>query len=368
MRTSRPKDPTLRDVAKMAGVSHTAVSLALDEAKSSRLSPETRQRILAIAEKLKYRPDPVARSLATKETRTLGLVVTTLVNPFYAEIAQDIIERAKEIGYGVSTCSACGGVEEERRSVEGFLNRGVDGLILCSALRRDPVVDELIEIGRPFVLAMRNVDRGPGDPPVSYVGLDNCRGAFLAADHLLGLGHERIGFIAGPETTSTGYDRKIGALAAMKQRGLSPDPSLIHTGDFTRSSGYELGRKLLNSSRPPTAIFAMNDWMAIGALEAMVEAGVKVPQEMAIVGFDDIDVAGLKTIDLTTVSQKKATMGRLAVDHLIEIINGESDQLIRSVILEPVLVIRRTCGASLGGRRPAGTGVPPVTQEHDVEK
>lgn len=342
----RKKNPTIRDIAKLANVSHTTVSLALsfDKSKPSRVSPEIRKRVLKIAEQLNYRPNYVARSLATKETKTIGLVLTTLQNPFYAELAQDIIDRAMDFDYKVFMASVRRGIDEEKKAVESLNDRGVDGLIISSALRKDPIIDHLSEMDIPFVLAMRNVDRSPGGPLVHHVGVDNTRGGYLAVEHLLKMNHERIGLVAGPENISTGHERKLGALAALKAHNIKEDPDLLITGDFSSRSGYEAALRLINLKESPTAIFAMNDLMALGVLEALSEFGIRVPEDIAVVGFDDIMIAGLTGIDLTTVSQKKEIIGKMAVDYLLDIIKGGPPAIIKTSVLDPVLVIRKTCG------------------------
>ena len=335
---------TLKDIAREAKVSVTAVSIALSDQKTSRVSESTKKKILKIAEQLNYKPNYIARSLVSRKTHSIGLVVTTLMNPFYAEIAHDVINRAIALGYTVSICSAREGLQQEMTCVEEFVNRGVDGLIICSVLRDDPVVFELSNKGIPFVLAMRNVKENPEMPPVDYVGVDNIRGGYMAVEHLIRLGHSRIALICGPEETSTGYDRKRGALAAFKAYNIIADPSLILSGKFVRTSGYHLASELLKLKERPTAIFAANDHMAIGVLEALSEAGFSAPKDMALIGFDDIEMAGLPGIDLTTVSQKKETMGSLAVDYLISNIKGESNHIIQKTILNPILVVRNSCG------------------------
>jgi len=339
------KRPTIKDIAREAKVSAATVSLALRDKETSRVKPETRQRILKIASELNYKPNLVARSLVGKQTFNMGLVITTLMNPFYAEIAQDIINRARDKGYGVIAISVGnGGLETERQSVENLIDRGVDGLIICSALRKEPIISELWNMGIPFVLVNRQVDQDPANPLMYSIVLDNQRGAFLMMEHLIRMGHKRIALFCGPQETSTGYDRQIGSIAALEANGLKADPALIFYGDFTREAGYSLTMKLLQVKRNPTAIFAANDHMAIGVLSALGEEGIKVPEDIAVVGFDDINIASVPGIDLTTVSQKKTIMGHLAVDHLVEQINGESTHLVKRIVLDPILVKRRTCG------------------------
>ena len=350
-KTHHSRKATLKDIARTAGVSATTVSLVMKDAQTPRVGADMRKRIIEIADACNYRPNHTARALVSRESRTIGLVITTLANPFYAEISQDIILYAKKIGYSVVISSVRGDIEDERRSVNDLLDRGVDGLIICSALREDPVVSELIHQAVPFVLALRNIETGPGDAPVDCIVVDNERGGYLAAEHLIKMGHRTIGVLTGGQDTSTGHDRLVGALAAFEAYGVEIRKDLVLKGDFKRESGYRLTLELLEKADRPTAIFAHNDHMAIGALEALRENGLKVPADMAVVGFDDIEMAGAPGVGLTTVSQKKATMGIMAVDALIENIRGESEHVAKRLSLDPILIIRDSCGFAQGGNR-----------------
>jgi LacI family transcriptional regulator, galactose operon repressor len=343
----RPRRVTQKDIARAAGVTVATVSLVLRGKDKHRVRPEKRDEILAIAKDLNYRPNHSARSLAIRESRTIGLVITTLANPFYSEIAQDIILRATEKGYGVIAASAPGGLEDEERSVNDLIDRGVDGLVLCSALRSDPVVSGLCDSGIPFVLAMRTVARSLDEPPLDHVGIDNRRGAYLLVEHLIRMGHERIALLTGDLNTSTGFMRLEGARAAMKAYGLALDPNCVLSGDFHRETGRALTRRLLAQNDRPGAIVAHSDHMAVGVLESLQAQGLRVPEDVALVGFDDIEMAGLPGIELTTISQTKSSMGKMAVDILVEKIQGRGDRMVRRVILDPILMIRNSCGFRL---------------------
>ncbi len=352
---SKGKKPTIKDIAREANVSPATVSLVLRDRETPRVSPPTRKQVLEIAKRLEYKPNIFARSLVGKESLNLGLVITSLQNPFYAEIMHEIIDQAMKKNYGVIAASvAKGDLDAERRVVQNLLDRGVDGLIICSTLRHDPLIYELKEEGVLFVLAWRTVEQKPTDPSVDFFGLDNQRGAVIVIDHLVKLGHKRIALILGPRDTSTGYDRYVGAISAFESHGIEVYRDLILFGDFYRESGYALTRKLLRLRNRPTAVFAGNDCMAMGVLEALTEEGLKVPADMALVGFDDIEMAGLPGIDLTTVAHLKDTIGRLAVDHLIDKIRGESDRMVKKIILDPLLVIRKSCGYHSDSREAQG--------------
>jgi LacI family transcriptional regulator len=336
----------LKDVAEIAGVSVTTVSLVLKDPDTSRVGKQTSKRVLKIVKELNYRPNYSARSLVTSESYTVGLVITTLKNPYYAEASHYIINRARDIGYSVILSAAPGGIEDERKSVNDLLDRGVDGLILSSVMRVDPVVDELIAAKVPFITMSRSVANGPSNPPIDFVGVDNDRGAFIALDHLIRLGHERIAILTGDLNTSTGYKRLYGAQEALKAHGIEGGAELIlNGGDFYRQTGYRLTEKLLKLRPRPTAVFAHSDHMAMGVLECLSDRRIKVPQKMAVVGFDNIEMAGLQSVNLTTISQNKSTLGRLAMDLLVEKIQAKTESVANSVLLEPVLKIRKTCGA-----------------------
>ncbi|MCP4397060.1 MAG: LacI family transcriptional regulator, partial [bacterium] len=309
---------TIKDIAKEANVSPTTVSIALRNDKSSRVSDATRQNISAIAKRLNYRPNYTARALVAQTSYTLGLVITTLSIPFHSELAQDIITRAGEVGYSVLVGSARGGLEDEERSIHELLARGVDGLIICSAFKHDPAVTDLFRQSVPFVLAVRAVDPRPEFPPVNFIGVDNERGGYLVTEHLLRMGHTGIAFLRGIQEVSTGYNRYMGARKALEAYGAPPDPGLVFDAGFHRETGLRLTRELLASHRKFTAIVAASDHMAIGALDGLREAGVRVPDDVAVVGFGDIEMAGLPGVNLTTVTQKKTVMGNMAVDILLE--------------------------------------------------
>ncbi len=336
----------LKDVAEIAGVSVTTVSLVLKNPETSRVGKHTSEKVLRVAKELNYRPNHSARSLVTRESHTIGVVITTLQNPYYSEASHYIIKRARDIGYSVILSAAPGGIEDERKSVYDLLDRGVDGLILCSVMRVDPVVDELIASKVPFVTMIRSVETGPSSPLIDFVGVDNDRGAFILLDHLIRLGHRRIAILTGDLNASTGYRRLQGAKAALKAHGIAEDAELIiNGGDFYRTTGYRLTERLLKIRPLPTAIFAQSDHMAIGVLECLADQHIKVPEEMAVVGFDNIEMAGLQSVNLTTISQEKAILGRSAMDLLVERIRRGKDSRANHIILEPVLKIRKTCGA-----------------------
>ena len=351
------KKVTIKDIARIANVSHTTVSRALTD--KSRISSETKKRILEIAKDLDYRPDFIARSLVSRRTKTLGLVITTIVNPFYIELAQGIEATANDLGYSIILCSTHSDLQTEKHFIEMLRSKGVDGIILTSAHINDPNIVALAEERFPIVLVNRRTYLSIVKERVDYVGIDNIRGGYLAVEHLIRLGHERIGVIGGSYESSVGYERLEGGKKAFEAYGLEKKNEYFLNGDFLKGSGYEGGKSFFAMIHPPTAIFATNDYMALGVYEAIVNEGVKIPEEMSLVGFNDIEFSATKGIELTTIGQKKYEMGATAVKMLVERIERKKVESSREVILEPELIIRKSCGFHLKGyQRPGLDRVP----------
>ena len=333
---------TIKDIARKANVSHTTVSRALNN--KSRIKSDTKEKILAIAKELNYRPDFIARSLVMRRTKTLGLVITTIANPFYTELSQGIETTAISLGYNIILCSTNYDLAAEKKYVDMLRSKGVDGIIFTSAHMGDPNILVLAEEGFPIVLVNRRTYHPVVREKVDYVGVDNIHGGFLAVEHLIKLGHQRIGVIGGSSESSVGFERLEGGKKALAAYGLDVISDYFLEGDFLKGSGYQGGKKFLEMNEPPTAIFATNDYMALGAYQAIVEQGVKIPEEVALIGFNDIEFTSMKGIELTTVGQKKYEMGALAVKTLLERVEGAKRGPPEEIILEPELIIRKTCG------------------------
>jgi LacI family transcriptional regulator len=353
---------TIKDIARIAKVSHTTVSRALNN--KSRIHPQTKEKILSIARELNYQPNFFARSLVTKRTKILGLVITTIANPFYTELAQGIETTARSLGYNIILCSTDYELSNEKQNIDMLRSKGVDGIIFTSAHIGDPNIIELAEEGFPMILVNRRTYHPTVREKVDYVGVDNIFGGFLAVEHLIRLGHERIGIIGGSSESSVGFERLEGGKKALETYGLEAREDYFLEGDFLKESGYQGGKRFLRMDKPPTAIFATNDYMALGTYQAIVEEGVRIPEEIALVGFNDIEFTSMRGIDLTTVGQKKYEMGALAVKKLVERIKGEGTESSKEVILEPELIIRRTCGFHLKGYQIEPKGDRPTSIVH----
>jgi LacI family transcriptional regulator len=340
-RRVRKQSPTVTDVAHAARVSRATVSRVLN--RYPHVRPAVRARVERAMQALGYRPDEVARSLARRETRTLGLVVADITNPFYAETARAIVETARDHGYNVVLCNTDNRPALQEEYVEVLRQRRVDGIILGSVFLADPVAEGLIAAGYPCLMFNRRLRARRGN----FIVLDNVRASRDLTRHLLGLGHRRIGFVGGLRNVSTAADRLRGYRMAVRAAGFPEDAGLVRSGSFAAEGARLAAGGLLKLDDRPTAIVAGNDLMALGAIRAAGEAGLQVPGGVAVVGFDDIEIAGHPAIQLTTMAQQKAEMGRLAALGMLDIIRDPRRfaRLPLQQVLAPTLIVRRTCGA-----------------------
>jgi LacI family transcriptional regulator len=342
------KKITIKDIARMANVSHTTISRALNN--KSRIKNETKEKILTIARELNYQPNFIARSLVMKKTKTLGLVITNIANPFYTELAQGIEATVRGLGYNIIFCSTHSDLSAEKHYIDMLRSKGVDGIIFTSAHMGDPNIVGLAEDGFPIILVNRRTYHPVVRDKVDYVGVDNMLGGFLAVEHLIRLGHQRIGVIGGSSESSVGFERLEGGKKALTSYGLEVMGNYFLEGDFLKGSGHRGGKEFLKMAEPPTAIFATNDYMALGTYQAIIEEGQRVPEDIALIGFNDIEFTATKGVELTTIGQKKYEMGALAVNILVEKIEGiESKSSTKEIFLKPELIIRKTCGFYLRG-------------------
>ena len=339
--------PTIKDIARLAGVSHTTVSRALND--KPRISRKTGDRIRAIAKKLNYHPNVAARSLKVRRTKTLGLVITTIINPFYPELAQGIEKTAREMGYNIILCSTNYEISLEREYIDMLRGKGVDGIIFTSTHMHDPNIEGLINERFPIILVNRKIYDESVANRVDHVVVDNVHGGFMAVEHLIRMGHRRIGIILGLPQSSASVERLAGAKKALVEYGLELEPDLILEGDFLKASGGAAARRFSRMKPRPTAVFAVNDYMALGAMEGFIEEGFRIPHDVALIGFNDIEISRMRNIELTTIGQKTYEMGSIAVRTLVEKIEEEAHGLVRQIILEPELLIRKSCGHALWG-------------------
>ena len=334
---------TLEEIAKHAGVSRSTVSRVMNDHPN--VDQETRARVRSVAESLNYQPNVAARSLAAGRTHILGLVIPMGVSalfsdPYFPLLIQGIASACNANEHSVMLWLA--EPEYERRTIRQVLQGGlIDGVILASALMDDPMLEALRKRGLPFIL----VGRHPTDNEVSYVDVDNVNSAREMVAYLLRLGHKRVATIAGPNNMIAGADRLQGYLLALRNRGIAANPALIVEADFTEEGGYIAMQRLVPHA--PGAVFVASDAMAVGALRALREAGLRVPEDIALAGFDDIPFAARADPPLTTVRQPIQRMGTLAAETLIDLISHPQPQP-RRIVLPTELLIRESSGPPTG--------------------
>jgi DNA-binding LacI/PurR family transcriptional regulator len=335
---------TLNDLAKELHLSIATMSRALSRPET--VAPETRRRVLEAVKKSGYRPNGIARSLRTQETRTIGIVVSDIRNPFFAAIVKAVDDVARANRYTVLICNADEDGKNEEAALQLFLDRQVSGVIHCSTGANLDLLHEFQRRGVPII----DLDRQSGLEDVDTVVLDNEAGASLAANHLVELGHRRIGFIAGPRHLSNSQKRLEGFRKALRRAGVLLTRDLVEYGDFREESGYQAARKLLELPNPPSALFVSNNEMTAGALAAIRDRGVRVPRDLSLVGFDDARWARYLDPPLTVVAQPTQAMGQKAGEMLLTRLRRKNGPQL--AVFEPQLVIR---GSTARVRGSAGT-------------
>ncbi|MFB5084965.1 LacI family DNA-binding transcriptional regulator [Symbiobacterium thermophilum] len=327
---------TIRDVARRAGVGVATVSRVLNG--TGYVKAETRERVLAAAAELGYVPSQLARGLVRRLSGTVGLVVPDITNPFFPLITRGVEDAASEAGYTVFLCNTDNDPVLEAQDVRKLREHRVDGIIFVGTTERRELVDQLLADDIPVVVMDRQLEHAD----VDTVTVDNVAGAQAACRHLIELGHRRIAHAAGHQSTRTGQDRCQGYRMALEEADIPYDPACVTWGDFTFESGFRVGQVLLGLSPRPTAVFAGNDLIALGVIRAAEEAGLSVPDDLSVVGFDNIQMAALVRPGLTTVRQPAREMGRLAMTMLLERIRGEFSGPGRRHVYPPELIVRGT--------------------------
>ena len=331
--------PTITDVARKAGVSTSTVSHVINETRY--VSDEVKQRVHAAMKDLNYQPNVIARSLRTRETQTVGVVVSDITNPFFTSIVRAIEDEVLKQGYNIILCDTDEKPEREQVYLRLLMGRRVDGLIVAPSSGNADLLQLAIESGYPTVLLDRSIPGLDADVVLS----DNEGGAFDAVSYLIGIGHRRIGIIAGRLEVSTGADRMAGYVRAIKAHGIPVDESLIEVAQFKREIAYEKTREMLARPEPPTALFVCNNAMTAGAMAAVKAAGKKVPKDISVVGFDDSEWAALMDPPLTVVAQPIVELGTRAAQLLMRRISGGRVKTPRAIVLKPELIVRGSCAS-----------------------
>ncbi|MFD0681046.1 MULTISPECIES: LacI family DNA-binding transcriptional regulator [unclassified Paenibacillus] len=329
---------TIYDVADAAGVSIATVSKVING--TGRISDKTRKHVVAVMDRLQYKPSMVASALTGKSTYTIGLTIPDLANPYFAEIARAVEDRGHEHGFNLFICSTDNDPEKEDRYFSLLTQKRVDGIIVATRTSKELFLKQLVQKKVPIVLIA-------GEMPalaLDTVMVDDYLGGYQAGSHLVELGHRRIAILAEDLDHISNQERIRGCLQAMRDQGVAIDDSLVKVGGFTLDNGRTAATSLLNGSEPPTALFACNDLLAIASIQAAREQGLKVPDHLSVVGFDNTILATMIDPSLTTVAQPIQEIGRQAVDLLIQEIRNEKSIKQRAVLL-PELIIRQSSAA-----------------------
>ena len=335
---------TIYDVAERAGVSAMTVSRVLNQ--SSRVAETTRLRIQKAIDELGYVPNTLARGLKGV-TRTLAFIIPDVSNPFFTDIVHGAEEVAWQHGYTVFLGNTNSSAEREKHYIQKFLGHGIDGLLIApSGDSTAPILADVTARRVPFVLIDADV---PGVRADKVLG-DNAKAAQELTEHLLTLGHTRIAYVGGRLDISTGQERASGYRAALKERGVKVNPGYLCTTDFSRAEGYASAKALMSLPTPPTAVVAANNTLAVGVIEALRELNERIPEDVAVVCFEDLELASALHPFLTVMAQPAREFGQIGARFLLERI-AKPTLALRSCVLSPTLIVRKSCGA-LGSASP----------------
>ncbi|MFJ9544177.1 LacI family DNA-binding transcriptional regulator [Streptomyces sp. NPDC101225] len=330
----------IKDVARQAGVSVGTVSNVIN--RPDTVSAATRMRVQSVIDRLGYVRSESARQLRAGRSRIIGLVVLDMGNPFFVDVARGAERAAREAGFGVMVCNSAQSAEEEAAYLSLFAEQRVHGVLLSPADATGRTIETFRRRGIPFVL----VDRVAQGAAECSVSVDDVTGGALAVRHLLDTGHESVVYVSGPPVLNQVRDRRTGALDALAEAGLDPgNLRELVTERLDVAAGRDAGARLLGLADRPTAVFCANDLLALGVLQAMYAAGVAVPDDLAIVGYDDIEFAAASVVPLTSVRQPAVAMGALAAELLLEEADARTGQRKhdhKRVVLQPELVVRRS--------------------------
>jgi LacI family transcriptional regulator len=331
---------TIRDVARLAEVHPGTVSRALNEQTRGLVNPDTAERVIRAAEELGYRPNPIARGLKTNRSFTVGVLIPDLTNPLFPPIMRGLEDRLGDAGYTLLTVNTDNDPERERNHMAALRARQVDGVIAATARLDVELLAQVANDGIPVVLVNRSLEDGS----LPAVTVNDRQGIGLAVDHVVSLGHKRIGHVAGPQNVSTGHQRRLGFIEAMRAAKLkAPARRISVSTAFTEGEGARTCEELLGHEPRLTAIVAANDRLAIGCYDVLEAHGLRCPEDVSIVGFNDMPFVDRLRPPLTTVRVPQREIGTVAAELLLErLADGAQDS--RQILLDPALIIRGSTG------------------------
>ncbi len=335
-------DLTLEDIARQAGVSRSTVSRVVNDHTNVR--EDVRKRVLEVIQSTGYHPNAAARTLVSQRSWMIGLVLPRSVSsfftdPYFPRLTRGIAQACNQYNYTLGLFLVSSTEDEDKIFPRVSRTGLLDGILVQSGQVGDQLIERLVNSSVPLVIVGRpvHIDK------VSYIDVDNANAACNAVSHLIRLGRKRVGTITGPMNTTVGIDRQAGYVRALTERGLMVDDSLIAEGDFTEAGAYYAMQRLMPAK--PDAVFAASDTMALGTMRAVREAGLRIPEDIALVGFDDLPLAALSDPPLTTVRQPVSQFGLKAVEILIDLVENGIEPA-RRFIMDTELVVRDSCGAS----------------------
>jgi len=332
------KKTTITEIAKIAGVSKTTVSRVLSG--GSNVSKKTKDKVLKVIEQNNYKPSIIAQSLRTNKTKTIGLVIADIENPFYARVAKGVIDTAEIKNYNVILCNSNNDINSEEKEIDTLINRGVDGLLLTTVALKTRTIKNLLDKQFPFMLIDCKLDY----PGINYVVNDDYYGAKLATEYLISLGHKNIFFLGNKKLLSL-RERLKGFKDALKLNKYSENTSTFdELVDINNIHTLEkIIKYIINHKNKITAIFAGNDYWAIKTIKIINDYGLNVPEDISVIGYDNIEISAIVKPPLTTIRQPKYLLGKLATEQLFEIIENGSKKEIKRIVLKPDLIIRNSC-------------------------
>ena len=329
--------PTIKDIAARAGISYATVSRALNGKYG--VSEETRSKVIAIAEEMGYRPNAIAQGLVNRSTKTVGLVIPDITSPFYPRVALGVEDTMLKAGYSVFLCNTSWKAQRERDYINQLVKNQVDGILVSSIASTAEEVEDLLPSRIPLVY----LSSYPEGTDRSYVLLDNVLGADMAVSHLLSRGRRNIAFIGSAQEPHSLSDRLNGYRKALRRAGLKPRDDLMNLGEFQEHSGYEAIRGMIDAGSIPDGVFAENDLIAMGVVQGVLDSGYRVPEDISVIGFDDIAIASHRDIQLSTIHQPRYRIGQFAAEIMIEHLLGDpEDRKVERRILQPELMVRRS--------------------------
>jgi len=332
---------TVRDVAKQAGVAPITVSRVVNN--SGYVSEETRARVEAAIADMGYVPNVLARSLRSRRTDTLALILTDISNPFWTTVVRGVEDAASNAGFNVILCNTDESEVKQDKYLRVLLQKQVDGVLLVPARSALEPIKFVKSQDTPVVV----LDRLIPDAQADTVRCDSEGGGYQLTHLLLSFGHRRIAVLSGPQGVSTAEDRVAGYRRALTEAGIDIDPALVHYGQFSLESGYTMTQQVLAVTPRPSGLFAGNNFIAIGALRALRDAGLQVPEDLALVGFDDLPADLVVDPFLTVVAQPAYEMGRRATELLLARLSGEAPEAYQEVVLPTEIIVRQSSGQAV---------------------